>query len=237
VADGLGGLCKGDMASSKAVQTIQDFIIRSRRGDVTWPSPPCEGLTEEENRFLAAVQLANREIFSAFQKDPENFIGMGTTLTGMLVHKDEAIMAHVGDSRAYQIRDGYISQLTQDHTVVMEEVRKGRMSIEEARYHPQKHVLTQALGVAEDVSVDIFTCPLRDGDIYLLCSDGLTDLLTDEEILGLISSKEDAPLPLLARDLVKAANERGGLDNITVVLVRFHAQSGRKPVSEKRSLP
>ncbi|MBW2029289.1 MAG: serine/threonine-protein phosphatase [Deltaproteobacteria bacterium] len=223
VADGLGGLPKGDVASSRAIAIIQDFVARSRREDVHWPCAPCEGLSDEENRFLAAIQLANREIFTYFQGDVKNPIGMGTTLTGMLLDRDEVVIANVGDSRAYQIRDETLVQLTEDHSLVMEEVKKGHLPVEEARCHPQRHVLTQALGIAENISIDITTCPVRSGDLYLLCSDGLTDLVTDEEIRTLLLGGRNRALPSLGENLIGAAHEKGGLDNVTVVLVRLMA--------------
>ena len=139
VADGMGGLSKGDQASRIAVDTIKDFVSQSRAEDITWPIKPQYEYSLEENRLLAAISLANWNVFSEFQKD-ENNMGMGTTLVGLLLDGDDKfVIANVGDSRIYRVRDHAIRQLTDDHSLVMDEVRRGHMTLEEARTHPQKH--------------------------------------------------------------------------------------------------
>jgi serine/threonine protein phosphatase PrpC len=219
VADGMGGLSKGDVASRIAVETIEDFVRHSRVEDITWPIKPQDEYSVEENRLLAAISLANWNIFSEFQKDEHN-MGMGTTLVGLLLDgKDRMVLANVGDSRIYLIRDHTIEQLTDDHSLVMEEVRRGNMTSEEARNHPQKHVINRALGITDSIQVDISTRVCQPEDLYMLCSDGLSDMLPDEEILSVVESNMGKSLKDLGERLVAAASNQGGRDNITVVLV------------------
>ena len=220
VADGMGGLSKGDVASKIAVDSIENFVKQSRLEDITWPIKPQDDYSMEENRFLAAVSLANWNIYKQFTEDPGNR-GMGTTLVGLLVDGDKVILANVGDSRIYRIRDEGIKQVTDDHSLVMEEVRKGNMTPEEARNHPQKHVINRALGISDSIKVDISSLEYQEQDIYLLCSDGLSDMVRDEEIMSLAESTRDKPLEELGKNLIDAAKKKGGHDNITVVLVRF----------------
>lgn len=220
VADGMGGLSKGDVASKIAVDSIENFVKQSRLEDITWPIKPQDDYSMEENRFLAAVSLANWNIYKQFTEDPGNR-GMGTTLVGLLVDGDKVVLANVGDSRIYRIRDEGIKQVTDDHSLVMEEVRKGNMTPEEARNHPQKHVINRALGISDSIKVDISSLEYQEQDIYLLCSDGLSDMVRDEEIMSLAESTRDKPLEELGKNLIDAAKKKGGHDNITVVLVRF----------------
>lgn len=221
VADGMGGLSKGDVASRIAVDSIENFVKQSRLEDITWPIKPQDEYSMEENRLLAAVSLANWNIYKQFTEDPGNR-GMGTTLVGLLVDEDKVILANVGDSRIYRIRDNSIEQVTDDHSLVMEEVRKGNMTLEEARNHPQKHVINRALGISDSIQVDISSSEYQSQDLYLLCSDGLSDMIRDEEILSLTESKKEEPLEELGINLIEAAKNQGGHDNITVVLVKFH---------------
>ena len=221
VADGMGGLSKGDVASRIAVKSIENFITHSRLEDITWPIKPREQYTMEENRFLAAISLANWNIYSEFQKDA-NSLGMGTTITGFLIDGEQLVIANVGDSRSYLLRDDMIEQLTEDHSLVMEEVRKGNMTPEEARNHPQKHVINRALGISESTQVDISRFAPQAGDLYLLCSDGLSDMITEAEILSLARAHGGKPLEELGNIFIDAALEHGGKDNVTVVFVRFY---------------
>lgn len=219
VADGMGGLSKGDVASRMAIETVEDFIKRSRAEDITWPIIPKEDYSTEENRLLAAISLANWSIYSEFQRD-EDKAAMGTTLVGLLLDGHEAVVASIGDSRIYLVRDNAIKQITTDHSLVMDEVKKGFMTLEEARRHPQKHVINRALGIADSMDPDIFRHPLIEDDLFLLCSDGLSDMLSDQEILSLAQSHGGTSLKELGEGLIVAANDRGGRDNSTVVLVR-----------------
>jgi protein phosphatase len=221
VADGMGGLSKGDVASRIAVETVNRFITESRTEDITWPIKPQDQYSMEENRFLAAISLANWSVYSEFLRDNRNS-AMGTTLVGLLVDKEMAIVTNIGDSRVYLIRNDTIQQVTEDHSLVMDEVRKGNMTLEEARLHPQRHVINRALGIAETARVDISSIALQEGDLFLLCSDGLSDMLTDEELLAITRSNPAGALRELGEQMVSAANEKGGKDNISLVLVRFH---------------
>lgn len=220
VADGMGGLAKGKMASQIAVDTVKNFIKGSRTGTVPWPFNPREGLSQEEGRLLAAVTLANEAIFQEFLNG-EDHRPMGTTLTGLLVDGLRVVVCNIGDSRLYRVRSGMIELLTEDHSWVMEEVKRGELTWEQAMNHPQKHVLTRALGTCECAEVDIFSREVQNGDIYLLCSDGLSDTVADREMLSLLESCIEEPLGGCGERLIAAANHHGGRDNITAVLVRL----------------
>ena len=220
VADGMGGLSKGDIASRIAVETVEGFIKRSRSEDITWPMKPQEQYSMEENRFLAAVSMANWNVYSEFVKGGES-AAMGTTVVGLLLDGKNAVITNVGDSRAYLIRNNTIEQVTDDHSLVMDEVRKGNLTLEEARTHPQKHVINRALGISQSIRVDISSREIQAGDIFLLCSDGLSDMLSEDELLSAAQSNLEKPLEELGEQLINAANNKGGKDNITVVLVRF----------------
>jgi protein phosphatase len=203
VADGMGGAQAGELASRIAAAALEE------RG---------AGLRGEE-AVAAAVRDANERIFRRSLQDP-SAAGMGTTVTVALVDEEAATITigHVGDSRAYLIRGGRLVQLTDDHSLVAELVRTGRLTQEEAEQHPHRSVITRALGTEEAVDVDTTTFPLEAGDLYLLCSDGLTIMVADEEILELVARAE-GDLDAAADALVAAANAAGGEDNVTVVLV------------------
>ncbi|MFH1488333.1 MAG: protein phosphatase 2C domain-containing protein, partial [Pseudomonadota bacterium] len=215
-----GGLSKGDLASKIAVETIENFIKHSRMEDITWPIKPQDEYSMEENRFLAAVSLANWNIFTEFQRSNSS-AAMGTTLVGLLIDGDRLVMANIGDSRIYRIRNKAIEQLTDDHSLVMDEVRRGNMTPEEARNHPQKHVINRALGITESTRVDISTLDPEEGDIFLLCSDGLTDMLLDEDLLSAVEENGGKDMKSSGEKLVEEAKNRGGRDNITIVLIHF----------------
>jgi len=168
VADGMGGAQAGEVASRIAASTFE------RRGQVN-PKEPAEGQLEE------IAQAANSEIHQLAQEDSSR-AGMGTTLTAAMVRGDEVSLGHVGDSRAYVLRQGQLKRLTKDHSLVEELRRQGRLTEEQAEEHPQRSIITRALGPEPNVNVDTMTFPARDGDIYLLCSDGLTTMVSDDEI-------------------------------------------------------
>jgi PPM family protein phosphatase len=203
VADGMGGAQAGEVASGLAAETFAAGL-------------PDGGSPEE--RLAARVLEANRRIHERSRAD-RAAAGMGTTLTAAYVDDDEVALAHVGDSRAYLLRDGELTQLTRDHTLVEELVRRGRLTEEEAAEHPQRSIITRALGPEPEVEVDTFTQRGRDGDVLLLCSDGLTSMVSEAEVAAILRGAAD--LRSAGRDLVAAANEAGGRDNITVVLVRL----------------
>jgi len=220
VADGMGGLSNGGLASKIAIDTIEYFINHSKKEDITWPIKPDDHYSIEENRFLAAIFLANQRIYERAQQDP-TIRGMGTTLTGFIVDGENIIVANVGDSRVYLINNEAINQLTHDHTLVMGEVRKGNLTLEEARVHPKKHIITRAVGTSDSTKVDIHTTTLKKTGFYLICSDGLTDMVSDEGILCITRSNRGRLLSELGRSLIAAAIDNGGRDNITVVLLHL----------------
>ena len=208
VADGMGGARAGEVASGIAVQIFDDE-----------PSPDAD----PEERLAAAARGANSRIHK-MAEDDQSYAGMGTTFTAVLVSRNEIAVGHVGDSRLYRWRDGELERLTHDHSLVEEFVRQGKLTPEEAEVHPQRSIITRALGPEAHVEVDTFTYPARDGDVYLACSDGLTGMISEGEvgkILGSAGSLDDA-----AKQLIDAANANGGRDNITVVLFRVEDDPG-----------
>jgi protein phosphatase len=203
VADGMGGARAGEVASAMAAETF-------------------EGATEvdegAEAQLTRLLREANRRIYDLAVTD-ESRRGMGTTLTAAKVHEEEVSLAHVGDSRAYRMRDGELEQITRDHSLVAELERSGQITAEAAEHHPQRSIITRALGPEPDVEVDTYTLSGRNGDLFLLCSDGLTSMISDDEVAAILrtaNSLDDA-----AEGLIKAANQSGGRDNITVVLFRL----------------
>jgi serine/threonine protein phosphatase PrpC len=192
VADGMGGAQAGEVASKLAAGAVK------------------EGSDVEE-----LIQEANRRVHQRSIEDP-NASGMGTTLTVALVENGLVSIGHVGDSRAYLVRDGKLEQVTEDHSLVGELMRSGKLSAEEAETHPQRSVITRALGTDPDVDVDMFPVETRPGDLFLICSDGLTSMVDDQKILELVEQHR-ADLQALVKALIKAANRGGGEDNITVI--------------------
>jgi PPM family protein phosphatase len=204
VADGMGGAQAGEVASRLAAAAFREFH------DVDDLDP--------EERLAAIIQEANRRIYERAAGDAQ-VSGMGTTITAALVGGDALVIGHVGDSRAYRLRSGRFEQLTDDHSLVADLVRSGRLTPEEADAHPQRSVITRALGTDREVDVDTFVVPVEAGDLFLLCSDGLTTMIEDDEIRDVLSATRD--LEQAGKGLVKAANKAGGEDNITVVLFRL----------------
>jgi serine/threonine protein phosphatase PrpC len=199
IADGMGGAQAGEVASRLAAAALKES--------------GADGGGEQ--RIHALIQEANRRVYDRSSTDP-NTSGMGTTITVALVENDNVAFGHVGDSRAYLIRDGRMEQVTEDHSLVNELMKSGKLSREEAETHPQRSVITRALGTDPDVDADTFTIEAKAGDVFLLCSDGLTDMVGEREIQELVEkNREDIDAAL--KSLVKAANRSGGEDNITVV--------------------
>jgi protein phosphatase len=201
VADGMGGAQAGEVASRTAVETFSRGL------------PDGDGAPEE--RLAELVREANEQIHELSRSDAQR-AGMGTTLTAAYVGEDEVAIAHVGDSRAYLLRDGRLERLTDDHSLVEELVRQGRLTQEEAEDHPQRSIITRALGPEPDVEVDRRTQRARAGDIYLLCSDGLTSMVPEERVAEILLGAPN--LTSAGHALIDAANAAGGKDNITVVL-------------------
>jgi protein phosphatase len=200
VADGMGGAQAGEVASKLAAAALED----------TDP-----GALSAPDRVESLIQEANRRVHERSTADPSTS-GMGTTMTVAIVEGSTVTIGHVGDSRAYLVRDGRLEQLTEDHSLVNELLKSGKLTPEEAVTHPQRSVITRAVGTDPDVDVDSFTIDAQDGDVFLLCSDGLTDMVDDEDILDVAASYPH-DLDRVTKSLVSAANRGGGEDNITVV--------------------
>ena len=203
VADGMGGARAGEVAAQTAVEELASL---GERADVG------------ERDLATAVEQANRRINELSRSD-ESLSGMGTTMTLLAVRDKEVAIAHVGDSRAYRLRDGELERLTHDHSLVDEMVRAGRLTPEEAEVHPQRSIITRALGPEPEVEVERMTYPARPGDVYLICSDGLTSMIPEDAVAGILRGRSS--LDGAAKELVRAANEAGGRDNITVVLFKL----------------
>jgi protein phosphatase len=219
IADGMGGAQAGELASNLAAGAV--------RGG--------EGVASSgEDRVVELIQEANRRVYQRSSQDAA-VSGMGTTMTVALVEDDSVVFGHVGDSRAYVIRDGKLEQLTEDHSLVAELVRSGKLSPEEAETHPQRSVITRALGTDPDVDVDTFSIPTRPGDLFMLCSDGLTSMVEDDVILQSVEKHRDN-LQAAAKALIRTANKGGGEDNITVVFFEIGEDTG-EPLEETAQYP
>lgn len=220
VADGMGGHRAGDVASRLATDAVAEFFRTTAQEDVTWPFHFDTSLSEEENRLLAGIRVANRQVFERSVRSRE-CAGMGTTIVGALFsrHKSRLYVGHVGDSRAYRVRGGSIRQLTRDHSLLNDYLMAMPELTEEQRAELPRNVITRALGMQDHVAVDLMSDDPEVGDVYLLCSDGLSGMISDDQILRLVSSSDDAPE--ICRLLIAKANENGGEDNITALIIRF----------------
>jgi serine/threonine protein phosphatase PrpC len=218
VADGMGGHAAGEIASRIAVDSISEFILHTKEEDGTWPHAYDEHYTRTTNRLMAALRMANQRVLEAMKKDAR-LRGMGTTVVACMADEEKMSVAHVGDSRAYLIREGQLSRITNDHSWVFEQVQAGMLTEAEAEKHPLRNVITRALGGALQVTPDASEISAQKGDVFLLCSDGLTGMVPENEILRVVTANSD-DLPKACQQLIDAANERGGLDNVTAVLVR-----------------
>lgn len=221
VADGMGGHRAGDVASKMATHSIATFFEATSTEDATWPFAFDPHLSVEENRLLTGIKLANQKIFQASIKHREVH-GMGTTVVGALFSKERnrLYVAHVGDSRAYRIRDGEISQLTRDHSLLNDYLAAIPDMTEEQISEVPKNVITRALGMQDSVAVDMVPDQPEPGDIYVLCSDGLSGMIEDPDLQNIVVECE-GDMEFAATRLVQTANENGGEDNITVVTVMF----------------
>jgi PPM family protein phosphatase len=220
VADGMGGHRAGDVASRLATETIAEFFKTTASEDVTWPFHFDTSLSEEENRLLTGIRIANRQIFERSTKSRE-CRGMGTTVVGALFSpkKNRIFIGHVGDSRCYRVRRGELRQMTRDHSLINDYLMAMPDLTEEQKSELPKNVITRALGMQDQVMVDLQADDPQPGDMYLLCSDGLSGMMGDDEILDILMSTGD--ILEGCRRLVARANEHGGEDNITAVLVRI----------------
>jgi serine/threonine protein phosphatase PrpC len=220
VADGMGGHAAGEVASKIAVESIQEFIrFTNNDNDITWPYEFDESLSMSGNRLKTAIQSAHSKVLEATSQKKE-FQGMATTVVSILVSDKKAQVAHVGDSRAYLVREDKLIQLTSDHSWVNEQLRTGAITSQQARNHPYRNIVTRALGGPNPVDVDVSEEPLQENDIILLCSDGLNTMITDEEILNIINRNKD-DLERACQELIDTANQNGGEDNVTAILVKY----------------
>lgn len=222
VADGVGGLQAGEEASRAVIKALRDSIAGLRAGtDATPPLGIFPDNRQETRAIRHAIVLANQRLWERVRQSP-GLQGMGTTVTAMVLRGDHASLAHVGDSRAYRLRGAKLAQLTRDHSLVAEQVRAGRISAADARRSPHRNVITRAVGIEQDIEMDLASETVRPGDLYLLCSDGLTDMLSDSEIAGILRDRgpRDA-----VRALIDAANRNGGKDNITAVVIAAERES------------
>ncbi|CAL62743.1 Putative protein serine/threonine phosphatase [Herminiimonas arsenicoxydans] len=217
LADGMGGYNAGEVASGIATSvfmaTLEQRLQQKRRGRLTGKF--LQGLMVE------AATLANAQILEAARIQPQ-FSGMGTTLVAALFHHERIVLAHIGDSRAYRFRRGSLQQLTRDHSQLQEQIDAGLVSPEWARFAPNKNLITRALGVAPQIDVEVNDYPTENDDIYLLCSDGLSDMLSHEQMIDILKSNY-SDLDLSCRTLVEAANNNGGRDNISVILAKVES--------------
>jgi PPM family protein phosphatase len=219
IADGMGGAQAGEVASRLAAAAVRESGADGRG----------------EDRILDLMREANRRVYDRSSTDPKTS-GMGTTMTIALVEDDRVVFGHVGDSRAYLIRDGEIEQLTEDHSLVNELLKSGKLSPAEAQTHPQRSVITRALGTDPDVDVDTFAVGVQTGDLFLLCSDGLTDMVSQSDILELVERNRD-DIEEALKALVKAANRGGGEDNITIVAFEIADVATHDGHTQEQALP
>ncbi|SNX55592.1 Stp1/IreP family PP2C-type Ser/Thr phosphatase [Thermoanaerobacterium sp. RBIITD] len=210
VADGMGGCNGGEVASKYAIESVVNYFLTHYK--------KCNKDNESIKKFIVdSITYANEMVFD---KSFSNFnlTGMGTTLTLLLIENSNYFIGHIGDSRAYLIRENNLKQITEDHSYVEELVKMGKITQEEARIHPQKNIITRALGIDEEIKVDMFTGEVHKNDIYFLCTDGLTNMLMDEQILKEFAESEK--IDEACNNLIKLAKLNGGYDNITIVAVK-----------------
>lgn len=223
VADGMGGHAAGEVASRIVVEVVEAFIADTRTADAnrTWPFPLERALSFEANRIKAALRLANRRIASSMETN-ESLRGMATTAAAVLFSEERTVVAHVGDSRVYRFRAGELEQVTHDHSWVSEQVRAGVMTEADARQHPWRNVVTRALAGGDDPDVELSEVSLLPRDRVLVCSDGLSSVVTKQAIEAVLSAP--GSLESVCQALIEAANAGGGPDNITVVLLEVDGQ-------------
>ncbi|AKU90272.1 Stp1/IreP family PP2C-type Ser/Thr phosphatase [Vulgatibacter incomptus] len=215
VADGMGGHAAGEVASRLAAETIENEV----RTQLEVEGDDGEAAADLAGILRDAVEVAGARVYHQSKRNPAQ-AGMGTTATALLVRDGKAVIGHVGDSRAYLWRDGELRQLTDDHSLVAEQVRAGLLLPDEARHSRLRNIITRSVGVEEHVEVDVRSVDADADSLFLLCSDGLTNLVDDDEIA---EAAQTLPVDMLPSALVDLANERGGDDNITVIVVRVGA--------------
>jgi protein phosphatase len=217
VADGVGGREGGEIASAIAVDTLREAVPDLLgTADRTPPAGTSGGVERETAVLRQAVTLANRRIIESIQERPE-LTGMGTTLTALLFARSRVHVIHLGDSRAYRLRSGTFRQISDDHSLVAEQVKAGVLTPAQARTSAHRHVITRALGIHHEAAPDLLQEPVEQGDVYLLCSDGLTEMVEDREIAKVLEKLSPADA---VPKLIAAANKAGGSDNITAVVIQ-----------------
>lgn len=220
VADGMGGHASGEVASQIAVETLANFFIdTSRDKEITWPYKEDRSMTFDENRLVTGVKLANRRVYETAQSDPR-YRGMGTTIVSLVCGASGAYLGHVGDSRGYLIHNGGIDQVTEDHSLLNDYLKVHKLTSEEIEHFPHKNVIVRALGMKDSVVVDVHRLDPKPGEIYVLCSDGLSGMVTDGSLLEIVK-EGGSDLEKTCQSLIAKANAAGGVDNITVVIVEF----------------
>lgn len=220
VADGMGGHRAGDVASRMAAEAISEFFRTTASDDVTWPFHFDTNLSEEENRLLTGIRVANKQIYDRSTRSREHH-NMGTTVVGCMfsAHKRKMYIAHVGDSRCYRVREGEIRQMTRDHSFINDYILAVPDLTDEQKAELPKNVITRALGMQDHVVIDLCGDESRPGDTYLLCSDGLSGMVEDAEIREILANPQG--VQDACRILIERANAHGGEDNVTAVLIRL----------------
>jgi protein phosphatase len=221
VADGMGGHASGDVASRMAVDTLADHLRATHdEPELTWPYKLDHGDSLPRNRLVNGIKLANLCIYERAQRDA-SCQGMGTTIVAGLFLDDKVLIGHVGDSRVYRFRQGTLTQLTEDHSLLNDYIRMKKMTAAEVGKFPHKNVIVRALGMKESVQVDVLADVFQEGDVYLLCSDGLTGMVDDPTMQELLAGEDN--LDRAVEKLIAKANANGGQDNITCLLARLEA--------------
>lgn len=221
LADGMGGYNAGEVASGIAISVTTTEIARRLQFESAAAKHPT---TKEDNAVLLLrnnIQKANSSIYHASQSQPQ-YAGMGTTIVAALFYDNQVAIAHIGDSRLYRLRAGKLIAMTRDHSLLQEQIDSGLISLEDARHSKNKNLVTRAVGIDPSVDPEIHVYPVQMGDIYLLCSDGLNDMVEDEDIESALYAMQ-GNLPLAAEQLIEMANDNGGRDNVSVILVKITA--------------
>ena len=220
VADGMGGHSAGEIASNIAVSVLAETIRKINAGKLQIPTNFLPKLSLSERKILLAANLANAAIYSTAQS-ADTYRMMGTTLTGLLLENNAATAVHVGDSRLYLLREGKIIQITTDHSLAMEHIRRGLLTKAEADHSKIQNILTRAMGIKKNIEFDLLKFPVQEGDVLLLCSDGLYKGLNEEQMAAILRAGRQLPLVKLCKQLVHDSNNKDGQDNISCVLVKI----------------
>ncbi len=232
VADGMGGHSAGEVASNIAVSVLAETVRKVNEGKLKIPDTFLPKLNFAERKMLMAANLANMAIYSTAQSS-NVYRMMGTTMTGVVFNNDNAIAVHVGDSRLYLFRDGKIVQITTDHSLANEQVRRGLLTRAEADRSKIQNVLTRAMGIKKDIEFDLLKFPVKEGDVMLLCSDGLYKGLCESDMLQILQEGKNLSLVKLCKQLVRVSNDKDGQDNISAVLIKILPP---KPLSFKQKI-